>query len=85
MWALPFLTAPCASRPYSPYVHRDWRHKPLVERARGLIRRVRRWLPNRPLILVADGGYAALKLSVWCARQARPVTVITPLRLDAGL
>jgi hypothetical protein len=46
---------------------------------------LRRWLPNRPLIVVADGGYAALEFLAWCARQARPVTVLTRLRLDAAL
>jgi hypothetical protein len=66
-------------------VRRGRRHKPLVERARGLLGQVRRWLPQRPLIVVADGGYAALELLAWCARQARPVTLITRLRLDAAL
>jgi hypothetical protein len=85
VWALPFLTALCPSERYGPYVQRGRRHKPLVERARGLIGQVRRWLPDRALIVVADGGYAALELLAWCARQARPVTVITRLRLDAAL
>jgi hypothetical protein len=35
--------------------------------------------------VVADSSYAALELLAWCARQARPVTVITRLRLDAAL
>jgi hypothetical protein len=85
VWALPFLTALCPSERYGPYVQRGRRHKPLVERARGLIGQVRRWLPDRALIVVADGGYAALELLDWCARQAHPVTVITRLRLDAAL
>jgi hypothetical protein len=46
---------------------------------------VRRWLPERALIVVADSSYAALELLAWCARQARPITVITRLRLDAAL
>jgi hypothetical protein len=85
VWALPFLTALCPSERYGPYVRRGRRHKPLVERARGLIGQLRRWLPDRTLLVVADGGYAALELLAWCARQARPVTVITRLRLDAAL
>jgi hypothetical protein len=85
VWALPFLTALCPSERYGPYVQRGRRHKPLVERARGLLGQVRRWLPDRALIVVADGGYAALELLAWCVRQARPVTVITRLRLDAAL
>jgi hypothetical protein len=66
-------------------VRRGRRHKPLPERARGLIGQVRRWLPDRALIVVADSSYAALELLAWCARQARPVTLITRLRLDAAL
>jgi|SRR5689334_14167192 len=85
VWALPFLTALCPSERYGPYVRRGRRHKPLVERARGLIGQVRRWLPDRMLVVVADSSYAALELLAWCARQARPVTVISRLRLDAAL
>jgi hypothetical protein len=85
VWALPFLTALCPSERYGPYVRRGRRHKPLVERARGLLGQVRRWLPQRALLVVADSSYAALELLAWCARQARPITVITRLRLDAAL
>jgi DDE superfamily endonuclease len=85
VWALPFLTALCPSERYGPYVRRGRRHKPLAERARGLLGHVRRWLPERALIVVADSSYAALELLAWCTRQARPVAVITRLRLDAAL
>jgi DDE superfamily endonuclease len=85
VWALPFLTALCPSERYGPYLRRGRRHKPLPERARGLIGQVRRWLPERVLIVVADSSYAALELLAWCARQARPVTLISRLRLDAAL
>ena len=85
VWALPFLTALCPSERYAPYVRRGRRYKPLPERARGLLGQVRRWLPQRALIVVADSSYAALEFLAWCARQARPVTVISRLRLDAAL
>jgi hypothetical protein len=85
VWALPFLTALCPSERYAPYVRRGRRYKPLPERARGLLGQVRRWLPHRALIVVADSSYAALEFLAWCTRQARPVTVITRLRLDAAL
>ena len=85
VWALPFLSTLCPSERYAPYVQRGRWHKPLAERARGLLGQVRRWLPERALIVVADAGYAALELLAWCARQARPLTVITRLRLDAAL
>jgi hypothetical protein len=85
VWALPFLTALCPSERYGPYARRGRRHKPLPARARGLLGQVRRWLPHRALIVVADSNYAALELLAWCARQARPLTMITRLRLDAAL
>ncbi|MBV8574257.1 MAG: transposase, partial [Acetobacteraceae bacterium] len=85
VWALPFLTALCPSERYAPYARRGRRHKPLVERARGLLGQVRRWLPRRALIVVADSSCAALDLLAWCVRPARSITVITRLRLDAAL
>jgi DDE superfamily endonuclease len=44
---------------------------------------VRRWLPQRALIVVADSSYAALELLAWGARHT--LTVLTRLRLDAAL
>jgi hypothetical protein len=44
---------------------------------------VRRWLPERELILVADMGFAALELLAALSRQS--VICITRLRLDAAL
>ena len=84
-WALPFLTALCPSERYAPFVRRGRRHKPLTERARGLIGQARRWLGKRTLIVVADSGYAALELLAWCQRLAGEVTMVTRLRLDAAL
>lgn len=85
VWALPFLTALCPSARYGPYVRRGRRHKPPIERARGLIGPVRRWLPNPALTVVADSGYAAIELLAWCQRLPTPVTLVTRLRLDAAL
>ena len=59
---LPFLTALCPSGRYAPWVQRRRQHKPLVERARGLLGQVRRWLPERALIVGTDSSYAALDL-----------------------
>lgn len=85
VWALPFLTALCPSARCAPYVQRGRQHKSLVERARGLIGQVRRWLPRQALSVVADSGYAAIELLAWCQRLPAPVTLITRLRLDAAL
>jgi hypothetical protein len=59
------------------------RHKKLTDWGRQLVLQARRWLPDRPLILVADSGFAALELLAALAR--RRVTCVTRLRLDAAL
>ena len=46
---------------------------------------LRRWLPNRSLVIVGDNGYAVLDLLHCCQSLREPVTLITRLRLDAGL
>ena len=60
-------------------------HQKLTDRARQIILQLRRWLPRRPLALVADSSYAVLELLHFCQSLAQPVTVITRLRLDAAL
>jgi hypothetical protein len=64
---------------------RGRRHKTLTEWAAKLLLLVRRWLPGRVLVVVADSTYACLQLLARCQRLAEPVTVITRLRLDAAL
>ena len=81
VWALPFLTALAPSERYCRDHGR--RHKKLTDWARQLVLQARRWLPGRPLILVADSGFAALELLAALAR--RGVTCVTRLRLDAAL
>jgi len=46
---------------------------------------MRRWLPERTLVVVADSTYAVLDLLARCRRLPRPITVVTRLRLDAAL
>ena len=81
VWALPFLTVLAPSERYSGEQGR--RHKKLTDWGRQLVLQARRWLPDRPLILVADSGFAALELLAALAR--RRVTCVTRLRLDAAL
>src|SRR6476469_3841451 len=83
VWGLPFLTALAPSDRYS--LAQGRRHKTVTERGRQLIRQLRRWLPDRLLVVVADGTYATYELLADAARLAQPVTVITRLRLDAAL
>ncbi len=83
VWALPFLTVLAPSERY--YEQRGRRPKKITDWARQLVYQVRRWLPERTLIFVADTTYAALEFLHVCASLKAPVTVITRLRLDAAL
>jgi len=60
-------------------------HKTLADWARQMITQVRRWLPTRAIIVVADSSYAVLKLLASSAQLPVPVTMVTRLRLDAAL
>lgn len=81
VWALPFLTILAPSERY--HQTRGQRHKSVTDWARQMILLVRRWLPDRALVVVADQTYAVLTL---LARAVHAhVTVITRLRLDAAL
>src|SRR4029453_17338924 len=81
VWALPFLTALAPSERYSRE-HRK-RHKKLTDWARQLVLQARRWIPKRPLVLVADSSFAALELLATLVRHG--VICVTRLRLDAAL
>jgi len=80
VWVLPVLTVLCPSERY--YEERGGRHKKLTTWARQMLRQVKRWLPEREVVVVADSSFAALELLSAVGRQ---VTLITRLRLDAAL
>lgn len=81
VWALPFLTALAPSERFCKQHRR--RHKTLTDWGRQLVLQARRWMPARPLVLVADSGFAALEFLAALVRQR--VTCVTRLRLDAAL
>ncbi|GHO68293.1 hypothetical protein KSC_071850 [Ktedonobacter sp. SOSP1-52] len=83
VWALPFLNVLAPSERY--YEQRGWRHKKITDWGRQMIRQLRRWLPDRYLVVVADSSYAVLELPACAAGLLAPVTVITRLWLDAAL
>lgn len=83
VWALPFLNVLAPSERY--HAERHERHKKLTDWARQMILQVRRWLPGRRFVVVADGGYAVLELLDACRRLTNPVIMITRLRLAAAL
>jgi hypothetical protein len=79
-WALPFLTILAPSERYD-HTHKR-RHKALTDWARQGILQIRRWLPSRLIVIVADSGFAAIEL---IAAVRRHVCFVTRLRLDANL
>jgi DDE superfamily endonuclease len=83
IWALPFLTALAPSERY--YETRGRKLKKMTDWARQMVFQVRRWLPDKDLVVVGDSSYAALDFLHACASLKHPVTVITRLRLDAAL
>jgi len=83
VWALPFLTALAPSERYYEKCARG--HKKLTDWARQLLLQVRRWLPERALVVVADGSFAVILLLWQMAQLANPICMITRLRLDAAL
>jgi len=59
------------------------RHKTSIRWVMQMIGQVRRWLPDRALVLVVDGGLAAIELGHRCLQHG--VTLVATLRLDARL
>jgi DDE superfamily endonuclease len=83
VWALPFLTVLAASKKADEKHGR--RHKTSIDWIGQMIRVVRRWLPTRELVLVVDGGLAAVRLGLYCAADSLGITFVSRLRLDAAL
>jgi len=83
VWALPFLTVLAPSEHY--HQTRGQRHKTVLDWARQMLLQLRRWLPHRQLVVVADGEFAALKLLAATRPPSVDIALITRLRLDAAL
>jgi hypothetical protein len=79
VWALPFLTALYWPEEKS----RRRQHKTSVDWVRQMMKQVRRWLPGRRLVLVVDGGFAAVSLALACVKHQ--VVMVSRLRWDAAL
>jgi len=83
VWGLLFLTVMAPSERYYESSHRE--QKKLTDWARQMGMQVRRWLPNRKIVIVADSSYDALKLLDSLLTLPNPVYMVTQLRLDAAL
>jgi hypothetical protein len=79
VWALPCLTALC----WPPEEGQRRRHTTRVDGVRQLMPQVRRGRPDRRLVVVGDGGFAAVALALACVKQ--PVVMACRLRREAAL
>lgn len=80
LWALPFLTVLSPSQRY--HKGRGRRHKKLTDYARQSLKQLRRWLPERYIVVVCDTSFSAIE---FLASVKDYVVVVTRLRLDAAL
>jgi len=82
-WALPFLTVALLAPKRSAKLGK--RHRSSIARAGQLISQVRRWYPDREVVVVGDGAFAAVPLIQHCQRKHIRVTLVSRLRFDARL
>jgi len=80
-WALPFLAVPVLSEKTCRRLGKT--HRSGVWWTCYLMEKVRAWYPDREIILVGDGGYAAVELVACCQRLG--VKLVSRLRTDAKL
>ena len=83
VWALPFLSV-LAPHPKTNQAQGK-RHKTSIDWVGQMINQVRRWLPQRPLILITDGALVAVRLGLRCKHYAAPVTFVSRLHLNIRL
>lgn len=83
IWALPFFTVLAPSERF--FQERGRAHKKLTDWARQMLYQLRRWLPDRPLVVVADYSYSVLEWLHTIQAMSQPITIVTRLRLDAAL
>jgi hypothetical protein len=80
-WALPFLSVPTLTPAASAAL--GTRHRTVPERTATLVRLVRRWQPERAMVLVGDSSFAVVELAQTCRRQR--MELVAPLLMNAQL
>jgi hypothetical protein len=84
---LPFLTVPAPAPATSEKLGKP--HRTVIDKTQLLVRLVRRWQPEREVVLVGDGNYAAVRLGHTLRElsgEGRPMArLVARLRLDATL
>lgn len=83
IWALPFLTCLAPSERF--YENKPRAHKKLTDWGRQMVMQLRRWLPNRALVLVADSSFAVISWLFQLTNLPGQLCLIVRLRLDAAL
>jgi hypothetical protein len=81
IWALPVMTVLSPSERY--YQARGRTPQTLLARSVQMLKVLRRWLPERALVVVGDSAYAALDFL--SEMQRLTLTFVTRLRIDAAL
>jgi hypothetical protein len=79
-WALPFCSVLAPSARY--YINRHRVPRTLTERACQMVLMVKRWVPDRPVVVVGDSSFSALRLLDAVGKQ---VAFVTRLKLNAQL
>ncbi len=83
IWALPFLTILAPSERF--YEKTSRAHKKLTDVMRQGLRQVRRWLPHRHLVFIADQSYAVIEFLWQMTQLPNPITMVVRFRMDAAL
>ena len=80
-WALPVVSVPTLTPATSAKLGK--RHRTTIQAAQLVIWLVRRWHPQREIVLIGDGGFASARLSHTCRRLR--VCFVSRLLLNAQL
>jgi hypothetical protein len=75
LWALLFMTVLAPSE--RSHQERSQRHQKLTDWARHMLLVVRRWVPERPLVLVTDRSFAVMTL-LWQLSRLSILSVALP-------
>lgn len=81
LWALPFLTVLAPHEKTNLAMGK--RHKTSIDWIKQMVLVVRRWLPNRKIVLLTDGGLISIGLGLRC--NAHQTTFISRLHLNIRL
>lgn len=83
VWALPFLTILAPSERY--YENSVRAAKKLTDWSWQVLLQVRRWLPTRRIVVVADSSFAVISVLARVQRLKEPLTMVVRFRRDAAL